>query len=88
MQVVVAEVSTVGVAGVDENHLTTGSQGLMAVSNSMSSWNNLPPRTEHDETAAVAAAVAGDGDAHKHSSTKTTEVEKVFLPWRAQYSKL
>lgn len=87
MQVVVAAVLTVGVAGVDENHLTTGSQGLVAVSNSMSSWNNLPPRTEHDETAA-AAAVAGDGDVHKHSSTKTTEVEKVFLLWRVQYSKL
>lgn len=37
MRVVVAAVSTAGVAGDDENHLTTGSQGLMAVSNSMSS---------------------------------------------------
>ena len=78
-----AAVSTAGVAGVDENHLMTGLQGLMTVSNSMSSWNNLRSRTGHDE-----AAAAGDGDAHKHSSTKTTEVEKVFLLWRAQHSKL
>jgi hypothetical protein len=72
VRVVVAAVSTVGVAGVDESHLTTGSQTLMAVSSSMSLWNNLPSWTER-------AAAAGDGDAHKHSSTKTTEAEKVLL---------
>ena len=83
MRMVVAAVST---AGVDENHLTTGSQGLMTVSNSMDSWNNLRSRAEHDE--AAAAAVAGDGDAHKHWWTKTTEAEKVLLLWRAQYLKL
>ena len=87
MRMVVAAVSTAGVAGVDENHLTTGLQGLMAVSNLMNSWNNLPSKTEHDETAAV-AAVAGDGDAHKHSSTKTMEAEKVFLLWGVPYLKL
>jgi hypothetical protein len=73
VRVVVAAASTVGVAGVDESHLTTGSQTLMAVSSSMSLWNNLPSWTEH------AAAAGGDGDAHKHSSTKTTEAEKVLL---------
>jgi hypothetical protein len=83
VRVVVAAVST---AGVDENHLTTGSQGLMTVSNSMGSWNNLPSRAERDEVAA--AAVAGDGDAHKHWSTKTTEAERVLLLWRVQYLKL
>ena len=75
--------STAGVAGVDENHLMTGLQGLMTVSNSMSSWNNLRSRTGHDE-----AAAAGDGDAHKHSLTKTKEAEKVLLLWKAQYLKL
>ena len=83
MRVVVAAVSTAGVAGVDENHLTIGSQKLMAVSNSMSLWNNLPSWTEHEE----AAAAAGD-DAHKHLSTKTTEAEKVLLLWRTQNLKL
>lgn len=82
MRVVAAE-STAGVAGVDENHLT-GSQGVMSVSNSMSSWNSLPSRTEHDEV----AVAAGDGDAHKHSSMKTTEAEKVLLFLRTQYLKM
>jgi hypothetical protein len=72
VRVAVAEVSTVDVAGVDESHLRTGSARLMAVSNSMSSWNNLPSWAEH-------AAAAGDGGAHKHSSTKTMEEEKVLL---------
>lgn len=81
MRVVVAAVSTVDVAGVDESHLTTGSQRLMAASNLMSSWNNLPSWSEH------AAAAAGDGDAHKHSSTKMTEAEKALLLWKAQYLK-
>ena len=78
---VLAVVST---AGVDEIHLTIGSHLLMAVSNSMSLWNNLPPRTEHDE----AAAAGGDGGGHKHSLTKTTEAEKVLLLWKVQYLKL
>jgi hypothetical protein len=82
VRVEVAAVSTAGVAGVDENHLTTGLQGLMAVLNSMSLWNNLPSKTEHDE-----AAAAADGDAHKHSLTKTTEAEKVLLLWRTPYLK-
>ena len=81
MRVVVAAVSIADVADVDESHLKTGSQKLMAVSNSMRSWNNLPPWTE-------LAAAADGGDAHKHSSTKTTEGEKILLLWRAQYLKL
>ena len=49
----------------------------------MSPWNSLPSRrTEHDESVAVAAA--GGGDAHKHSSTRMTEVEQVLLIWRTQ----
>lgn len=85
MRVVVAAVSTAGAgADVDENHLTTGLQGLMSVLNSTGSWNNFLSRTEHDET----AAAAGDGDAHKHWSRKTTEAEMVLLLWRTQYLKL
>lgn len=81
MRVVVAAVSTVGVAGVDENHLRGCSQG---VSNWMSPWDNLPSRTGHDES----VAAAGDGDARKHSSTRTMVAEPVLLIWRRQNLKL
>jgi hypothetical protein len=84
VRVVVAAVSTVGVgvAGVDESHLTGCSQG---VSNWMSPWDNLPSRTGHDESV---AAAAGDGDARKHLSTRMMVAEPVLLIWRMQNLKL
>lgn len=66
MRVVVAAVSIVGV---DENHLMTCSQGLMAVSNSKSLWNSLPSRRED------AAAV---GDVHRHSLTRTMKAQQLL----------
>lgn len=79
---VVGPASSAGVAGANENRLRTCLQELLAVSNSMSSWNNLPLKMEHDETA---AAADGDDDAHK--STRTMRVELAVPIWKEQNPK-